>query len=251
MSNASAKKGSSVDPEEIARFEAMSAEWWDASGKFRPLHVFNPARLKLIQNKIRSHFGRETNIDRSLKGIKILDIGCGGGLVAEPLARLGAEVTAIDASAVNIGIAETHARQSGIEIAYRAATAEQLVTEGAVFDVVLTLEVIEHVTSPSAFMQSCGQLVRPGGLLMAATLNRTLKSLALAKIGAEYVLRWLPPGTHDWNKFVTPHDLRRMIEMAELDPEPPVGVSYNPIADRWYPSQDVSVNYMMTATKPA
>lgn len=229
----------------------MAAEWWDKTGKFRPLHVFNPARLRHIRDKSIAHFGLETNTPNPLTGLSVLDIGCGGGLVAEPMARMGAAVTGIDASTVNIGVAEAHAAQMALPIAYRAATAEQLVAEGASFDLVLSLEVVEHVTDPAGFIASCGALVRPGGLMIAATLNRTLKSLALAKIGAEHILRWLPPGTHDWNKFIKPQALRAMIEAAGLTPEPPVGISYNPLADRWSTSRDVGVNYMMAAAKPA
>jgi len=240
----------SVDPDEIARFSAMAAEWWDPRGKFRPLHKFNPVRLEYIRDRILAHFGRDAAGPQPLAGLRLLDIGCGGGLVAEPMARLGAAVTGADAGERNIGVARLHAEQGGLEIDYRCTTAESLVAAGEQFDVVLSLEVIEHVADPAGFMAACGQLVKPGGLLIAATLSRTPRAYALAILGAEYVLRWLPRGTHDWRKFLKPHELARLIRDAGLVVRDVAGASYNPLDDRWKITRDTGVNYMMVATRP-
>ncbi|MEI9993591.1 MAG: bifunctional 2-polyprenyl-6-hydroxyphenol methylase/3-demethylubiquinol 3-O-methyltransferase UbiG [Rhizomicrobium sp.] len=232
-----------IDPAEVAKFSAMAAEWWDPAGKFAPLHKFNPVRLQFIRDTAAAHFGR-TGL-KAFAGLALLDIGCGGGLLCEPMARLGFAVTGVDPSEKNIGTARAHA--GTLPITYRAASAEALEAEGAAFDVVLNMEVVEHVADLKAYLQACARLVKPGGLTIVATLNRTLKSLALAKIGAEYVLRWLPPGTHDWNKFVAPAELRRLLEGAGLNPLKTQGVAFDPLNWDWHLSDDVDVNYMVVA----
>jgi len=236
-----------IDPAEVAKFSAMAAEWWDPHGKFAPLHKFNPVRLQFIRDTAARHFGREGL--KPFGGLSLLDIGCGGGLLSEPMARLGFAVTGVDPSEKNIGTAKAHAETAGAAIAYRAASAEVLEAEGAAFDVVLNMEVVEHVADLRAYLRACARLVKPGGLTFVATLNRTLKSLALAKIGAEYILRWLPPGTHDWNRFVDPDDLRRMLEEAGLNPMKTQGVAFDPLGWNWHLSDDVAVNYMIVASR--
>ena len=241
--------GPSIDPADVARFSAQAAEWWDARGPFAPLHRFNPARLTFIRDRAAAHFGRDARTREAFAGLTALDIGCGGGLIAEPLRRLGFAVTAVDASRENIGTARAHAETSGLDIAYRAATVEQLEAEGAgPFDLVLTLEVIEHVADPEAFIRTCARLVKPGGMLIVATLNRTLKSLALGKFAAEYVLRWVPAGTHDWRQFLKPDELRAMLAKEPVIISGPFGLEYNPLADRWSEG-DADINYMMVATR--
>ena len=239
----------SVDPAEIAKFSAMAAEWWDPAGKFAPLHKFNPVRLDFIRQQVGTHFGLDPRPLRPCTGLSLLDIGCGGGLLSEPMARLGFGVTGADASEKNIGTAKAHAAQSGLAIDYRAASAESLMAEGLSFDVVLNMEVVEHVADVSAYLAACTALVKPGGLTFVATLNKTLKSLALAKIGAEYVLNWLPRGTHDWNRFVSPAELKRSLEESGLTILKVQGVSFSPLAWDWKLSSDVDVNYMMVATR--
>jgi len=242
----------SIDPADVARFSAIAAEWWDPKGKFAPLHVFNPCRLAFIREQALERFGRDGNDRAPFEGLSLIDIGCGGGLLSEPMARLGFSVTAIDASENNIKTAAAHASEQGLSIGYRPATAEQLLAEGAgPFDVVLTMEVIEHVADPGAFLRTCSQLLKPGGLMIVATLNRTLKALALAKIGAEYVLRWVPPGTHEWKQFLKPEELRAFLAGEPVQMHGPFGVAYNPLTGRWSRSTDVDINYMMTVTKPA
>jgi len=236
-----------IDPAEVAKFSAMAAEWWDPHGKFAPLHKFNPVRLQFIRDTAARHFGREGL--KPFGGLSLLDIGCGGGLLSEPMARLGFAVTGVDPSEKNIGTAKAHAETAGAAIAYRVASAEVLEAEGAAFDVVLNMEVVEHVADLRAYLRACARLVKPGGLTFVATLNRTLKSLALAKIGAEYILRWLPPGTHDWNRFVDPDDLRRMLEEAGLNPMKTQGVAFDPLGWNWHLSDDVAVNYMIVASR--
>jgi 2-polyprenyl-6-hydroxyphenyl methylase/3-demethylubiquinone-9 3-methyltransferase len=239
----------SVDPEEIARFEAMAAEWWDPAGKFKPLHKFNPVRIAYIRDAVCAHFGRDPEDVAPFKGLTLLDIGCGGGLIAEPMTRLGAAVTAIDAADKNIGTAKAHAMQMGLDIDYRFTTAEALRDAGAQYDVVLNLEVVEHVADVEGFLGASIGLLKPGGITIVATLNRTLKALALAKIGAEYVLRWLPAGTHDWRKFLKPSELTGALRHAGARVTDSVGMSYNPLTDRWTQSRDTDVNYMLTAVR--
>jgi 2-polyprenyl-6-hydroxyphenyl methylase/3-demethylubiquinone-9 3-methyltransferase len=243
-------EGSSIDPADVARFSAQAAEWWDARGPFAPLHRFNPARLAFVRDRAAERFGRDTKGRAPFAGLTLLDIGCGGGLIAEPMTRLGFAVTAIDASAENIGTARAHAVQQGLDIAYRAATVEQLEAEGAgPFDVVLTMEVIEHVADPEAFVRACSRLIAPGGMMVVATLNRTLKSLALGKLAAEYVLRWVPAGTHEWRQFLKPDEIRLMLSEEPVAVSGPYGLAYDPLADRWSESSDAGVNYMMIATR--
>lgn len=240
---------STVDPAEIARFEAMAAQWWDPAGKFRPLHRFNPIRLGWIRDRLVGHFKRDAAALRPLEGLRVLDVGCGGGLVAEPMARLGADVVAIDASERNVGVARLHAEQVGLAIDYRCATAESLVAAGERFDVVLSLEVVEHVADVDAFLEACATLVRPGGALVVATINRTPQAFALAIVGAEYVLRWLPRGTHQWSKFVRPSELSRALRPTGLALRELTGVAYNPLSDSWRVTRDLGVNYMAFATR--
>ena len=237
----------SVDDAEVARFSALAKEWWDPSGKFAPLHKFNPIRLQFIRDAAIAHFARAPKSLKPFTGLSLLDIGCGGGLLCEPMARLGFAVSGIDPSQKNIGTAASHAAAGGIEIDYRTATAETLLAENATFDVVLNMEVVEHVADLRAYLRACAKLVKPGGFMIVATLNKTLKSLALAKFAAEYVLRWIPPGTHDWNRFVVPADLRRMLEECGLNPLKTQGVAFDPIAWEWRLSDDVDVNYMVVA----
>jgi 2-polyprenyl-6-hydroxyphenyl methylase / 3-demethylubiquinone-9 3-methyltransferase len=242
---------STVDDAEVARFSALAAEWWNPHGKMAPLHKFNPVRIGYIRDRAAKHFGRDAKRLDSLKGLRILDIGCGGGILSEPLARLGAEMVGVDPSEANIGTAQAHAEQNELTIDYRCTTAEELAEQREQFDLVLAMEVVEHVADVSLFIASCASLVKPGGLMIAATLNRTLKSFALAIVGAEYILRWLPVGTHRWDKFVTPNELELAMERSGLSFVHEQGVIYNLIADRWQLSSDMDVNYMMTAEKGA
>ena len=242
-------EGPSVDPAEVARFSAIAAEWWDPHGKFAPLHRFNPVRLSFIRDEALARFGRDGRARAPFEGLSLLDIGCGGGLLCEPMRRLGFAVTGVDASARNIGVAGAHAAAAGLDIDYRCATAEALLAEGRSFDLVLNMEVIEHVADPGAYLRDCAGLMAPGGLMILATLNRTLKALALAKLGAEYVLGWLPRGTHDWNKFLKPEEIRGFLDGEPVTVEGPFGVSYHPLSDRWSLSGDTEVNYMMTVAK--
>lgn len=240
-----------LDPAEIARFARMAEEWWDPKGKFAPLHKLGPARMTFIRDRIAGHFGRDSRALRSLDGLRVLDIGCGGGLVAEPLARMGARVTAIDPGELNIAAARAHAVQSDLAIDYRVTTAEALVAEGAMFDAVLCLEVVEHVPDPGAFLALVSRLVRPGGLLIASTINRTAKAWLLAIVGAEYVLRWLPAGTHRWDRFVTTDEMARYLSAARLERLAFQGLIYDPLGDRWQLSADTDVNYFAAAARPA
>lgn len=244
--------GASVDADEVARFSALAERWWDARGPFAPLHRFNPVRLQFIRDRAAERFGRDVRAPRPFEGLRLLDIGCGGGLLAEPMARLGFAVTAVDASARNIGAARAHAEAQGLAIDYRCATAEQLLAEAAgPFDLVLNMEVVEHVADPGAYLRDTARLVAPGGMMIVATLNRTLKALALAKVGAEYVLRWLPAGTHDWRKFLRPEEIRDMLAGQPVTVDGPFGVSFDPLSERWSESGDASVNYMMTVSPTA
>lgn len=243
-------QGSSVDPAEVERFSRIAAEWWQVKGKFAPLHRFNPVRLGFIRNTCLQRFGRDANLARPFEGLRLLDIGCGGGLLSEPMARLGFDVTGVDASVRNIGAASAHAAEQGLSIDYRCDTAENLLAAGAgPFDVVLNMEVVEHVADPRAFLQDTAALLAPGGVMIIATLNRTLKALALAKVGAEYVLRWLPAGTHDWNKFLQPEEVRAHLAGAPVEVKGPFGVVYSPLSDSWALGADTAVNYMMIAER--
>lgn len=239
----------SVDPAEIDRFAAIAAEWWDPEGKFRPLHRLNPVRLEFIRDRLAARFGRDPLAQGCLDGLDIVDVGCGGGLVCEPLTRLGAKMTGIDATEKTVSVAQAHAAQSGLAIDYRLATAEQLVAAGETFDAVLALEVVEHVTDPVSFLATCCQLTRPGGALVLSTLNRTPKAFAFGIVGAEYVMRWLPRGTHQWRKFVRPSELSRGLTHGGARIEELTGVSYDPLTDGWRLSKDLAVNYMAFATR--
>jgi len=241
---------SSIDPAEVARFSAVADQWWDPRGKFAPLHKFNPIRLGFIRDQALAQFGRDGAAARPFDGLRLLDIGCGGGLLCEPMTRLGFTVVGVDASERNIGVARVHALRSGLSIDYRASTAEALIEQGeARFDVILNMEVIEHVADPKAYLADCMRLLTPGGLMIVATLNRTLKSLAFAKIGAEYVLGWLPKGAHDWRKFLTPGELIAMAQGPDFTVEGPFGLAYSPLADRWSRSRDTAINYMITVRR--
>lgn len=248
--NNTAEKASTIDPAEVAKFSAMAAEWWDASGKFKPLHKLNPVRLDYIRAHATSHFNIDSNARHPLDSLKLLDIGCGGGLLCEPMTRLGAQVTGIDASDINIEIARQHAHEQGLDIDYQQITAEQLADKRTKYDIILNMEVVEHVANVPLFLEAGTKLLKPGGLLFMATLNRTLKAYALAIIGAEYILGWLPKGTHQWEKFITPDDLASQLEATGLTIMDRAGATYNPLSDKWSLSHNTDVNYMLAATKP-
>jgi 2-polyprenyl-6-hydroxyphenyl methylase/3-demethylubiquinone-9 3-methyltransferase len=241
-----------VDPSEVAKFEAMAAEWWDPKGKFKPLHMLNPCRLDYITAQIAAEFGRDLTTPDPFAGLRLLDIGCGGGLLSEPMARLGALVVGADAAEGNIPVAQVHAAKSGLDIDYRHITAEALAEAGEQFDVVLNMEVIEHVADPQGFLSACQALLKPGGLMICSTLNRTPKSFMAAIVGAEHVMKWLPVGTHDWSKFITPDELYALIEGAGLHPVDRKGFVFNPLAWTWSISdRDLSVNFVTAAVKSA
>ena len=234
-----------IDPEEVAKFEAMAAEWWDTDGKFKPLHMLNPTRLDYIVEQISAEFGRDLTTNRPFEGLKILDIGCGGGLLSEPMARLGATVVGADAAEKNIPVAQIHAQQSGLEIDYRHTSAEEILKKSEKFDVILNMEVVEHVSDPLAFLTACRQLLKLNGLMLCSTINRNPKSYLMAIIGAEHVMRWLPKGTHDWNKFITPDELFDLIKNVGLTPVDQKGFVFNPLKWSWSISdKDLSVNYV-------
>ncbi|HET7849586.1 MAG TPA: bifunctional 2-polyprenyl-6-hydroxyphenol methylase/3-demethylubiquinol 3-O-methyltransferase UbiG [Pseudolabrys sp.] len=241
--------GSSVDRAEVERFARHAADWWNPRGPMAALHKFNPVRLGYIRDQAAAHFGRDAKKLDCLKGLRILDIGCGGGILSEPLARIGAHVVGADPSEDNIAAASAHARESGVDVDYRATTAEELAAANERFDIVLAMEVVEHVADVGLFVKTCAAMAKPGGLMIAATLNRTVKSFALAIVGAEYVLRWLPRGTHQWDKFVTPNELEIALEGNGLRVIGERGVIYNLLADRWQLSGDMDVNYMVVAEK--
>ena len=240
-----------VDPSEVAKFEAMAAEWWDPTGKFKPLHMLNPCRLDYITRQIAGEFDRDLGESLPFQGLRLLDIGCGGGLLSEPMARLGAEVVGADAAAGNIPVARVHAEQSGLTVDYRHTTAEALAEAGEQFDVVLNMEVVEHVADPLSFLMACRTLLKPGGLQICSTINRNPKSYAVAILGAEVVMRWLPRGTHEWSKFITPDELFDLLRQAGLNPVDRKGFVFNPITWGWSISdRDLSVNYVTASTNP-
>lgn len=240
-----------INDAEVAKFTAMAEQWWDPKGKFKPLHKFNPVRLTYIRQSLLSHFGRDGGAMRPFEGLRILDVGCGGGLLCEPLTRLGADVTGIDAAERNIAIARLHAGKSGLDITYQATTSETLAAAGQRFDVVLNMEVVEHVDNVPLYMKSCADLVAPGGLMLTATINRTLRARALAVFAAERVLRWLPVGTHDWTKFLTPEEIKALVTRNGLTVTAESGVVFHPLADEWRLSPDMGINYMVLAARPA
>jgi len=239
----------SVDRDEVARFAALAEEWWNPDGPYGPLHRMTPVRVEYVRDRLAGRFGRDRASLRSLKGLELLDVGCGGGILAEPLVRLGAAVTGIEPAPESVAVARAHAAAAGLDIAYRAATAEQLRAEGARFDAVIASEVVEHVADPAAFVRTLADLARPGGLVLLSTLNRTLKSFALAIVGAEVVLRWIPVGTHDWKKFVTPGELEGFCRDAGLDVADVTGMIYDPLRGTWRLGRDASVNYWLAAEK--
>ena len=240
-----------IDPAEVAKFEAMAADWWNPTGKFKPLHMLNPCRLDYITRQIAAEFDRDLTVPRPFTGLRLLDIGCGGGLLSEPMARLGADVIGADAAPGNIPVAQVHARKEGLQIDYRHTTAEDMAAAGEQFDVVLNMEVVEHVADPLAYLTACQQLLRPGGLMICSTLNRNPKSYLMAIIGAEYVMRWLPKGTHDWSKFITPDELYDFLRRAGLDPVDRTGFVFDKLQWSWSLSdRDLSVNYVTASVKP-
>ncbi len=243
---------STIDAAEVEKFQAMAAEWWDPNGKFKPLHMLNPCRLDYITNQIAAEFERDLTKPAPFKDLRILDIGCGGGLLSEPMARLGAEVVGADAAARNIPVAQVHAEEQGLSIDYRHTTAEALVEDGEQFDVVMNMEVVEHVADPLTFLTACQQLLKPGGLMTCSTLNRNPKSYVFAIIGAEHIMRWLPKGTHEWSKFITPDELFELLQQAGMDPVDKTGFVFNPVGWNWKLSgRDLSVNYVTTSIKPS
>jgi 2-polyprenyl-6-hydroxyphenyl methylase/3-demethylubiquinone-9 3-methyltransferase len=238
-----------IDNAEVERFSRLSAEWWNPNGKFRPLHKFNPVRLAYIRDQVATRFGRDAHAALPFEGLRFLDIGCGGGLLCEPMARLGATVVGADASATNIEVAKLHAAESGVSVDYRATTAEDLADSGEKFDVILNMEVVEHVADVGLFISKCAEMVKPDGIMFVATINRTLKALGLAIFGAEYVLRWLPRGTHEYGRLVRPDELEKALADAGMSIADRTGVVYNVLGDRWQRSKDMDVNYMVLAQK--
>ena len=244
------RPSSTVSPEEVARFERIAREWWDPNGPMRPLHRINPVRLAYIRDEACRRFGRDPRGLRPLEGLTALDVGCGAGVASEPLARLGAAVTGLDPAPTNVAVARLRAERTGLGIDYRQDTVESVVARGVRFDLVLALEVVEHVTDVAAFVAACCAAVKPGGLLVMTTINRTLRAFALVVVGAEYVLRWLPKGTHQWDKFVTPEELTETVRAGGLAVSDTRGLVYNPLRDEWVLSSDTAVNYMLAATRP-
>ncbi|MEL6948027.1 MAG: bifunctional 2-polyprenyl-6-hydroxyphenol methylase/3-demethylubiquinol 3-O-methyltransferase UbiG [Pseudomonadota bacterium] len=243
--------GTTIDQGEVDRFSALAKEWWNPTGKFKPLHKFNPVRLQYIRETVCAHFDRDPKAHNALEGLRFLDIGCGGGLLSEPVARMGADVVGADASEMNIEIAKLHASQSGVAVDYRATTAEALADAGEQFDVVLNMEVVEHVADVDLFLTACASMVKPGGLMLVATINRTRKAQALAIFMAEQVLRWLPKGTHQYEKLVRPEEIAAPLNQSGMSVVETTGVFYNVFSDSWNKSRDIDVNYMMLAKRPA
>ena len=242
---------STVDDREIEKFQAMAGEWWDPEGKFKPLHLLNPCRLDYIVTQIAAEFDRDRAAEHPFAGLRLLDIGCGGGLLSEPMARLGAGVVGVDAAGDNVRVARLHAERSGLEVDYRHTTAEAMASAGERFDVVLNMEVVEHVADPLAYLTACRELLTPGGLMICSTLNRTIKSFVFAIVGAEQVMRWLPKGTHEWSKFITPDELFDLVRRAGLEPVDRKGFVFNPFGWEWSLSnRDLSVNYVTASVKP-
>ena len=239
-----------IDEGEVAQFSRLAGQWWDPRGPMAALHKFNPVRLAYIRDRAAARFARDAKRLDSLSGLRILDIGCGGGILCEPLARLGASVLGVDPSPENIAVAQRHAAQSGVAIDYRNTSAEALAETGEIFDVVLAMEVVEHVRDVGLFLTEAAAMVRPGGMLAAATLNRTLKSFAVAIVGAEYFLRWLPRGTHNWSQFVTPQEIAKALRAAGLRFKDETGVVYDPLRAKWRLSHDMDINYIMAAVRP-
>lgn len=239
-----------IDPAEIERFSRLAEEWWEPTGKFAPLHRLNPVRIGYLRDRAAAHWRRDAIGGAPLQGLDLLDIGCGGGLLSEPMARLGARVTGIDAAERNIVTARLHAEGQGLAIDYRAATAEALAEAGRQYDIVLALEIVEHVADVDLFLRTTGRLVKPGGLLFLSTLNRTAKAWALAIAGAEYVLRWVPRGTHDWRKFLKPSEVVRGLRAGGVEAQEIIGVVFNPLSRQWSLNKaDLDVNYMLYGTK--
>ena len=237
-----------INKEEIQKFSDLAEEWWDVNGKFKPLHMFNPVRIEYIIENIKKHFKISQNEPSFLEGLNILDIGCGGGLISEPMARLGANVTGIDASKKNINIAQIHSKRSGLKINYITASPENLSNKEK-FDIILNLEIVEHVENVNLYIKSCSQLLKKNGLMFTATLNRSFISYVKAIIGAEYILRWLPIGTHDWNKFIKPEELENFLSQEEFSTKDIKGLKFNPFLKKWKRSNDLSVNYIITSFK--
>lgn len=245
------KSTDTLDEREVAQFEAMADDWWDPKGKFRPLHQIGPIRMGYIRDRAVQHFGLEKDNLKPLEGLRVVDIGCGGGLVSEPLTRLGGNVVGLDPSGGGLATARAHAEASSLGIDYRQEQIEDVVARGEQFDIAVCLEVVEHVPDVASFVEACVAAVRPGGLLVMSTINRNLKSYALAIVGAEYILRWLPRGTHDWNRFIKPGELEEHLEKAGASPFETRGMIYNPLGDSWRLSSDTDVNFLMAAAKPA
>ncbi|MEE8544890.1 MAG: bifunctional 2-polyprenyl-6-hydroxyphenol methylase/3-demethylubiquinol 3-O-methyltransferase UbiG [Alphaproteobacteria bacterium] len=243
------RRGASVDEREVAQFAARAEAWWDTGGPFRPLHALNPTRIAYVRDRVAAHFGRDRDDFEPLSGLSLLDVGCGGGLLAEPMTRLGARVVGIDAGEENVRAAAGHAAQAGLAIDYRGTTVEALASGGERFDVVLNMEVVEHVADRDAFLAACAELVAPGGAMVVATLNRTWKAYALAIVGAEYVLRWLPRGSHRWDRFVRPSELARALRDGGLEVRDITGLGYDLLTGGWRLGRDVGVNYMVFAVK--
>ena len=246
----SAVEATTIDPEDVARFSAIADEWWDPDGKFKPLHRFNPIRLQYIRDRLCAQFGRDTQSLRPFDGLRFLDVGCGGGLISEPLSRMGADVTGIDASDRNVGTARVHAEKSGLDIDYRVTTVEELAAMGDTFDAVISMEVVEHVADVDLFLDGCATLMDVNGAIVLATLNRTPKSFAFGIVGAEYIMRWLPRGTHDWKKFVRPSELARGLRRNRVSVDDISGLTFNPLSGEWKISNDMSVNYVLFGTRP-